>query len=317
MRTTVYFATNRAVTNAGTAVPDYGNGIVAPSDPGLVTYGTAYVDGTDVATNTAGRIASIQDVALGSFDADTAGDLGAPGRNILVFLHGFDNSFEDALTRAALNRAWMAASGAVSADMSVVAFSWPSLGRLVGLPFLTSDYQHDQVMAGQSGVHVMDFLLQLRPLLDKARQDGARCFLLCHSMGHWALQAAVESWFSHGHDAVELFDEAFLAAGDERFDSFSFPAPGRLSNLASLARRTSIYFSQADSVLALSMVANWGLRRLGQEGPQFRTEPARFPPDRFRMVDCTDIRDYAFDLMSSHQYYRLSPQVRADIVSVL
>ena len=176
MRTTVYFATNRPVANAGTAVADYGSGIVAPSDPGLVTYGTAYVDGTDVARNTAGRIASIQDGALGSFDEETA---------------GFDNSFEDALTRAALNRAWMAASGAVSADMSVVAFSWPSLGRLVGLPFLTSDYQRDQVMAGQSGVHVMDFLLQLRPLLDKARQDGARCFLLCPA---WAIGRCRPRW---------------------------------------------------------------------------------------------------------------------------
>jgi hypothetical protein len=33
----------------------------------------------------------------------------------------------------------------------------------------------------------------------------------------------VESWFSHGKSAAMLFDEVFLAAADERFDSFELP----------------------------------------------------------------------------------------------
>ena len=39
-------------------------------------------------------------------------------------------------------------------------------------------------------------------------------------MGNWALQAAVESWFASGNGDAFLFDEAFLAAADEVFDSF-------------------------------------------------------------------------------------------------
>ena len=211
----------------------------------------------------------------------------------------------------------MAASGAVDADMTVLAFCWPSLGRLLDPPFLQTDYLRDQGMAGQSGVHVMDFLLQLRPLLDAARAGGARCFLLCHSMGNWALQAAVESWFRHGNAATEMFDEAFLAAADERFDTFGFPEPGRLSRLTALCRRVSIYFSGSDAVLSVSMAANWGLRRLGQDGPYHLTDAARFPPEQFRMVDCSAVRDFAWGPLASHQYYRLSPWVRSDIVSVL
>jgi hypothetical protein len=56
-----------------------------------------------------------------------------------------------------------------------------------------------------------------------------------------------------------LFDEAFLAAGDERYDSFSFPArPVRLSDLKQLAKRVSNYYSIVDAVLCFSMFVNLG-----------------------------------------------------------
>jgi len=191
------------------------------------------------------------------------------------------------------------------------------LGRLIGPPFIWSDYKRDQIVAGQSGMHVKNFFEQLRPLLRRARASGSRCYLLCHSMGNWALQAAVESWFSHGNAAAELFDEAILAAADEQFDSFDFPMPGRLSGLPSLARHVSVLYSKADAVLMLSVAVNLGVRRLGQEGPHNRADPAEFPPSRFRMIDCTAYRDYAFDIASSHQYYRRSRQARLDIISLL
>jgi hypothetical protein len=35
------------------------------------------------------------------------------------------------------------------------------------------------------------------------------------------------------------------------------------------------------------------------------------------MVDCSDIADYQRDFQGSHQYYRRSPNVRSDIVSVM
>ncbi len=317
MRTTVYFATNRQVAGQGASPDDYGSGIVPPSDPGQLTFGTAFVDGTDLGAGTSGRIIDIQDVSCWRFGAVALGDLAAPGRNILVFVHGFDNTFEDAVTRAAHNREWMAASGAAGADMTVAAFCWPSLGRLVDPPFLTSDYQRDQTMAGQSGVHVMRFFAALQPLLLQARARGSLYYLLCHSMGNWALQAAVESWMSHGMAAAEMFDQAILAAADERYDSFDFPVPGRLSGLGSLARRISILYSRADLVLTVSAAVNRGLRRLGQEGPHNQADPAEFPPAKFRMVDCSGARDYEGGFMVSHQYYRLSPGVRAGIAAHL
>lgn len=317
MPITVYFATNRAINGAADQVRSYGATIVSPSDPGAVTYGTAFVNDANLTADTVGAIAAIQDIQAGQFSADAAGDLSNPGRNLLVFLHGFDNSFENAITRAAFNQQWFAASGVAAAKTTVVAFSWPSLGELIELPFPDAAYRQDQTMAGQSGLHIMTFFANLQPLIASARAQGNRVFLLAHSMGNWALQAAVESWFAHGNGDALLFDEALLAAADEIYNTFDFLPFGRLSALNRLARRISIYASQADDVLKISMALNLGAQRLGQDGPYDASDTTRFPPATYREVDCTGFRDYDIDLASSHQYYRRSPGVRTDIANTM
>ncbi len=317
MPTSVYFATNRVLDGPADAVGSYKARIVAPSDPTAMTYGTAFIEGVNVATNAQGVVASISDVSQGDFSPATADDLANAGRNLLVFVHGFDNSFSDALTRAAFNREWMAASGVPAADTTVIAFSWPSVGQLIAFPVLQADYLRDQTMARQSGVHLMSFFSRLDPILRRARESGRRTTLLAHSMGNLALDAAVESWFLHGNGDDLIFDTAVLAAADCRYDAFAQPDNGGLSGLIRLARRVSIYFSDADQVLHLSMVVNLGAWRLGQDGPRNRSDPQAFPPAQYPMVDCTAIRDFQFGFLSSHQYYRESHLVRADIAAMM
>jgi esterase/lipase superfamily enzyme len=317
MPTTVYFATNRLVNGPAANWQSYGTGIVSPSDPAAVTYATAFVDNSDLTADKTGLIQGIQNVHKGGFSPQAITDLSEPGRNLFVFIHGFDNTFENAITRAAFNREWFAGSGEAAADTTVVAFSWPSLGKLLTLPLPWEDYRRDQIMAGQSGLQIMSFFANLEPIVRQARATGSRIFLLAHSMGNWALQAAIESWFSHGNGDAALFEEAILAAADERYDTFEFPPPGRLSDLHRLAKRISIYFSTADAVLALSTAINLGAKRLGQEGPQHRFDTSRFPPAQYRMVDCSGFRDYDFNFASSHQYYRRSPSVRSDIAQAM
>jgi len=317
MPTTVYFATNRVVSGPPENWRSYGTSIASPSNPSAVTYATAFVDNTNLTADQTGLIESIQNVHQGGFSQQATADLSQPGRNLLVFIHGFNNSFENAITRAAFNREWFAGSGEPEADTTVIAFTWPSLGKLISLPLPFEDYRRDQIMAGQSGIQITSFFANLQPILRQARAAGSRIFLLAHSMGNWALQAAVESWFSHGNQGALLFDEAILAAADERYDTFEFPSPGRLSDLDRLADRISIYFSMADTVLGLSMAISLGAQRLGQEGPLHRFDTNRFPPSQYRMVDCSGFRDYEINFASSHQYYRRSPGVRTDIAQLM
>ena len=192
----------------------------------------------------------------------------------------------------------------------MVAFSWPSLGKTVTFPILQADYLTDQSTARASGYHLMTFLANLQPILDAARRNGRRTMLLAHSMGNLALQSAVENWFLHGNGPAMMFDAAALCAGDCGYDAFGQPPPASLSNLPQLADRIAIYYSHADSVLQLSYVVNIGAARLGQDGPRNRADAAQFPPAKYTMVDATDFRDYGFNFLTSHQYYRSSPTCR-------
>ncbi len=316
MPTTVYFASNRILTGQPEAVASYGPNIQPPSIITGITYGTAFVDGVNIGSDQQGSISSILNTSSGGFATNVSGDLSDGGRNLLVFIHGFDNTFEDAITRAAFNREFLAASGEVGTDTSVVAFSWPSLGKIISFPVLDADYRHDQNMASWSGIHLMSFFAQLEPLLRTARANSCRTYLLAHSMGALALESAVENWFLHGNGNAPLFDVAILAAGDCGFDSFSQPNLAGLAGLSLLSHRISIYFSSADDVLKLSSTVN-GLQRLGQDGPRSRTDQRAFPPAVYRMVDASGAADFNRNIITSHQYYRLSPSVRRQIAADL
>lgn len=317
---TVYFATNRQPTGVAALAEAYGTAITAPTDAGAITYATAVVSGTALGQEGSGTIAAITGASQGAPDAAAAADIIGAGRNLLVFVHGFCNSFEDAIKRAAYNREWFAASGVTGADTTVLAFSWPSLGKLIAAPphLLPDDYLADQRMAGQSGFHIASFFETIRPLIDATHAAGRRVFLLAHSMGNYALQAAVESWFAHGKPAVRLFDEVVLAAADERYDSFTYSLGARLSRLGELCGRISIYASRRDVAMYLSSGINLD-QRLGFDGPEAKGDARIFPPERFRLLDATHVDDYdlAIPADASHQYYRRSVRVRTDIAAVM
>ena len=317
--TQVYFATNRAFFFFfdSSYTVSYTDQIQPPTLVSGLVFGCAEVDGVDITSNSAGTITTIGQVSTGGFLPALAQSLAASPRNLVVFLHGFDNSFTDALTRAAFNREWIAACGLQQADTDMVAFSWPSLGKLFGFPIPQEDYKRDQGMARASGVHTMTFLAALEPILIAARNAGRHTYLLAHSMGNLALQSAVENWFLHGKSDVQLFDRVFLLAADCAYDTFGQPPPLAMSNLARLSAAVSVHFSRCDHVLQLSFLVNLGAQRLGQKGPENMADITQFPPERWHMYDATEIGDYNVNFLTSHQYYRLSPTVRQAICGMM
>ncbi|TCZ64308.1 alpha/beta hydrolase [Roseicella aquatilis] len=133
--TTVHFITNRPRGPAGAAPEDAFGGDfpeAAGAGPHPLFFGSARVTGTDARPEAlrTGRLDAIIDAQPGDFSASMRGDL-TDGRNLLLFVHGFANSFSDGLARAAFNREWLAASDLPEADCQVVAFTWPSPGRIV------------------------------------------------------------------------------------------------------------------------------------------------------------------------------------------
>ncbi len=314
--TNVYFATNRK--KDGTGKWGYGAQSV-PHDTGQITFAVASVSGLALPDETSGTIDTIDKVSPGDFAAGVLDELVNAQKDLLVFIHGFDNSFEDAIKRSAFNREWLADGGA---QMVVLSFTWPSAGALFAAPphMAPDAYLADQTQAGRSGFHLayfLDAVARLRAGFLAANPQG-RIVLLAHSMGNYALQAAIQSWFADGRPANIVFDEALLAAADEIDDSFERPNGGRLSELPKLASRITIYHSLRDIAMYLSSTVNLS-RRLGYDGPARKHDVSIYPPGKFRIVNCTDVEDY--DLFNppdaSHQYYRRSKSVRADILGAI
>ncbi len=316
--TKVYFATNRQ----GGAATGFGPDIVG-MEPDDVLYAVADVQGTNLTDASSGRIASIGGEAKGSFATAVENEILASNRNLLIFIHGFANSFEDAIKRAAFNADWFRASGIAAADTTVLSFTWPSLGAVIAAPphFLADDYLADQSQAGKSAFHLAYFLSYIDNFMQtryRTTNPAGKAFLLAHSMGNYALQGAVQWWFDNRGAGDLIFEEAILAAADEIYDTFERPNGGRLSNLPKLANRITVYSSRKDIAMYLSSAVNLTCR-LGFDGPDDKRNGEIYPSAKFRMVDVTEVKD--FDPVNpadaTHQYYRRSKIVRADIARVM
>lgn len=321
MADTVYFATNRQATGSPADPASYGTGMLPRGD---LTLGRAFVAAPDFTDDTSGAITDLEITDWTDPQSNSFHDLWAGGRPIVVFIHGFANSFSDAISRAAFNRAFLVEG---RYDANIIVFSWPSDGRVFSAGVPWQHYLDDQGVAIASAGHITMFLRLLAAQLPQRRAAGQGTHLLCHSMGNRALAGTVEGLLAQGQLPPTMFDTAILAAADEPSDSFAH-APKRLSGLRQLATRIGLLYSHDDLVLRfLSDPINNGvgaffLDRLGAAGPDDMSDPVQFPPDRYDFLDVTPFGDWrkgdlADDFQRSHQYYRLSATVRGRLLGFL
>ncbi len=349
---TVYFATNRQPTlDAGGNIVGFGDD-PGPVDGYAVRFGKAEVT-VDLAASTNTMVAGSLYVApeiltpapgvaplFGSqtiFDQVRAEMLGG-AKPTIVFIHGFANTFQDAIERGGWNSAFLAAGG-FAANMFV--FSWPSGGDLVvGEPLPYVAYDHDRGTAASAGPAIARTLRILHDFVD-GLDPGNRCLqelhLLCHSMGVYALRNGLQAWLNlppppppmipgsprsirslasiatpgvAPTDVRRTFDQIVLAAGDE--DDDTFDDPSKLELLPRLGNAVTVYHNRKDWVLnTLSSVTKFNGPRLGTNGPDNMGSIS----DKVTAVDVTDIDDYGQD-PEGHQYYRIFPEIRDDMIGV-
>jgi esterase/lipase superfamily enzyme len=345
---TVYFATNRQPVLGADGVTIVGFG----SDPGpvdgyAIRFGQAQV-AVDLAASRNDLIPGSLFVApevltpvpgaepqYGSktiFEA-LRNDMATNQLPTLVFIHGFSNSFQDAIERAGWNSAFYAAAGFAA---NIFVFTWPSqggrLGGAVPLPYI--DYEHDRHTAAGSGPAIARTLKILYDYVDKLQRDQwclQRLYLLCHSMGVYALRNGLQAWLKlpaplpqpssltyvdrARSDPIVIrrtFEQVILAAGDEDDDAFDDPA--KLAMLSRLGNNVTVYHTGKDWVLnTLSNKTKFNGPRLGNNGPDNMATIS----DKVSAVDVSDVFTILGDDPEGHQYYRLVPAIRDDIVAVL
>ncbi len=227
--------------------------------------------------------------------------------DVICMIHGYAADIEAALERAAEIKDKYTVAGRAP---EVFLFSWPADGEMK--PLLS--YYSDRDDARASGVAIARAFLKLRRFLIEIGREGhcrQSLHLVAHSMGNYALRWAMQGIRGElGSNLPRLFDNIFLMAADEDDDAFEHDHKLRL--LPDLAQAVHVYFSPGDRALMISDTTKRNPDRLGANGPRIRDGL----PRKVTLVDCRDVDDSPGDL-SKHQYYRLRPEVVADVNLVL
>jgi esterase/lipase superfamily enzyme len=167
----------------------------------------------------------------------------------IVFVHGFNTSFDNAIYRTAQ------LAYDLKFDGAPFAYSWPSKGQL-GL----QDYNYDRESAGQAEPHLKSFLELV------VTESGARhVSIIAHSMGNQALLPALRD-IKRALPADVVLHQLVLAAPDVDRDNFEFLA----REIEGVSRGITLYAAANDRALAASRRYAGGVPRAGdvpQGGP--------------------------------------------------
>lgn len=253
--------------------------------------------------------------------------LKSENKDIIIYIHGFANDFANTAKRAAALE-HLYGEGGKSAI--VVAFSWPSNGKVFG----SYNYHSDRDDASLSGVamartlmKLVEFLQQLRAedrqiLIDAQRegrvpeeselkQCNRNIHVVAHSMGNWALRHAINRFAEINEGRVpRIIDHCFLMAADDDADSLAHDH--KLSKLLKLANYIHVYHARDDRALQVSDSTKGNPSRLGAHGP----ENLDLLDERVMAIDCRDVSDTTTS-HGRHQYYRLRKEVLTDVVATL
>lgn len=162
-------------------------------------------------------------------------------KDILLYVHGYNVTFEAAALRAAQLEVDLNAAGATAF------FSWPSRGA-------TEGYLADEDAIQLSEKPLLGFIRLLHE-----RVQARRIHVLVHSMGNRALARLADLF---GHLATPVLGEVVLAAPDVNVIQFRDQAKG----YKAVASRTTMYASSGDRALLASKTIH-AAQRAGQLPP--------------------------------------------------
>lgn len=189
---------------------------------------------------------------------------------VLVFVHGFNNRFDDAVYRLAQ----------IVHDSRVPAlpilFTWPSRGETK-----LRAYTYDRESANYS----RDALEELLDSLNR-NPNVTEINLLAHSMGNWVTLEALRSRYIRPVRITDKVKNVMLVAPDVDVDVFRT----QIHRMGAQRPRFFLFVSQDDRALALSKTIWGGEPRLGEVDPSqdpYRTE---FSEERIEVFDLTALR---------------------------
>lgn len=199
----------------------------------------------------------------------------APSKDVFVFIHGYNSSFEDAARRAAQ------LAYDLDFDGTPMMYSWPSRAS-------TSAYTVDEAVVHLSGQKLSHFLEDV-----VANSGAERIHLIAHSMGNRALIEALQALNARLDPAQRNapFDQVIFTAPDVDRDYFLEV----FDTIRKLADRVTLYASDNDVALQSSKILH-GAPRAGQAGASMITH---------ENLDSIDMSAVEADLLG-HTYFAVN-----------
>ncbi len=167
---------------------------------------------------------------------------GSKRKEVFVFIHGFNESFEDGAFRTAQLAADLKIDGAP------ILYSWPSRASLLAYAADGRQTEDQAMIADLQGF-----------LRDVATRTGAtRVNVVAHSMGNRLLVRALSGMAL----TAPIFDEVIMAAPDVGVDEFNLDWPA----MRQAGRHFTLYASKRDKALMISAKIN-DMHRVGDASP--------------------------------------------------
>ncbi len=191
----------------------------------------------------------------------------APTRQAVVFVHGFNNRFDDAVFRFAQI---VHDSGT---DAAPVLFTWPSKGSVLA-------YGYDRESAGYSRNGLENLLRWL-----SNNPDVSSIAVLAHSMGNWVTLEALRQMAIRDGRVAPKIKTVLLAAPDVDVDN----AREQIDSMGSSRPNFILFVSRDDRALAISRKL-WGHDRLGGIDPTQEPYKSDLARERIHVVDLAGIQ---------------------------
>jgi len=225
--------------------------------------------------------------------ADARADFNArvrrtPGRKVLVFIHGYNTRFEEAV----YSFAQIVHDARV--DVAPVLFTWPSGGSLAA-------YVYDR----DSAVYSRDALETVLQALANNPNVGS-ISILAHSMGNYLTVEALRQMSIRDRGLPRKIRDVMLASPDIDVDVFR----RQIAEIDAEPRATSftLFVSRDDKALGLSSILARDTTRLGALDPTVEPYSSMLQQARVNVVDLTGL---ASNDIANHSKFSTSEVVGA------
>lgn len=189
-------------------------------------------------------------------------------KRVMVFVHGFNNRYEDAIYR------YVQIVHDSGADVAPILFTWPSRGSIFA-------YNYDKESTNYSRDALEDMLRTIA-----RNPEVGEVTVMAHSMGSWLTVEALRQMAIRDGRVAPKIQNVILASPDLDVDVFG----RQIAEIGPKGPHFTLFVSRDDRALDLSRRISGNIDRLGQVDPTVEPYRSAFEKQGIVVLDLTALK---------------------------